>query len=41
MPERGNREDGKVSFGWQAKIFKYPFKYPYPFNRAVTLGFIG
>lgn len=40
MPERGNREDGKVTFGWQAKIFVYSFVYSCSVNRARTSDFI-
>lgn len=38
---RGKREDGKVTFGRQAKNFVYSFVYSCSGNRARTLDFIG
>lgn len=38
---RGKREDGKVTFGRQAKNLVYSFVYSCSSNRARTLDFIG
>ena len=40
MPERGNREVVKVTFGGQAKIFVYSFVYSCSDNRARRPDFI-